>query len=154
MRGQASSASNLEMDLRPPEWEIRLADWASILALLLAIYNAVLITRVKKEILLNVTLGSLLCSLQENSQAMNDCLVLADASIDTFDEVVEVCHANIRTIRRRLGRRRSRFCRPLLTSIRIFAKQREANAARDVYNKLQGVIQELINHAEERRITG
>jgi len=142
------------MNVNLASWS--LPDWSSVLALLITIYNAYQITRVRRQILLNLTLSSLLERLRRNSERMNECLllILKDASIDTFDEVIAICEANVRAVRRRLGRTRARFCSPLLSAISVYRRAQNVDSARSVYNSLQGVIQEIANREEERRIRG
>jgi hypothetical protein len=131
-----------------------LADWASVLALLITLYNAYQITSVKSQIILNLTLQSLLERLEENSRQMNGYLMQYAASADSFDEVTGLCHANIRAVKRRLGLRRGWFCRGLLKTIVRYRRWQNIDTARTVYNALQQVIQEVANRIEERRITG
>src|SRR5439155_26506284 len=119
------------MDFNLTNWNIGvLADWASISALLIALYNAYQITRVRGQIVLNLTLSSLLGRLQDNSQRMNESLLLQHASSDSFDEIVEICEANVRAVRRRLGLRRGRFCLMLLSSIAAYRRRRDTETAR------------------------
>src|SRR6266851_3380043 len=102
------------------EW--RLPDWASILGFLIVIFNAWQITRVKNRIILNLTLDTLLQKLRENSEKLNECLQIYAASTERFDETIEVCGANVRTLRRRLGAQRSWFCSPVLRSMRLYRR--------------------------------
>ncbi len=129
------------------------ADWASIAALVVSGINTLLIFALRRRILLNVTLEPLLDRLRENSNRMNGCLLLFDASIDTFDEVIAICEANVRALRRRLGLRRSWFCRDLIKAFGAYGDNRSYDAARRVFNHLQRVVQEVANRVEERRIT-
>jgi pantothenate kinase-related protein Tda10 len=140
----------MHFDLR--QW--RLPDWASVLGLLIVIFNGWQITRVKQRIVLNLTLNILLQNLRDNSEDMNECLQAYGVSIDRFDATVEACEANVRTARRRLGLQRSRFCSPVLRSMRAYHRERTEDFARQVYNRLQGVVQEVANRADEVRISG
>lgn len=103
--------------------------------------------------MLNLTLPPLLQRLQQDSGDLNGYLLLYEASIDSFDEVIGICEANVNAMRRRLGRHRSSFCRGLLKLIVRYRSERSSDTARAVYNALQQVIQELANRVEERRIT-
>ena len=130
------------------------AAWASIVSLLISAYNAIQITSVRRNILLNVTLPLLLERLRENSKVINGHLLIFDGSADGFEEVIGLCEANVRAVRRRLGYFRGWFCRRMLKAIVRHRRRRSVDSARSVYNALQQLIQEVANRAEERRITG
>jgi hypothetical protein len=130
------------------------ADWASIAALVISGLNTLLIFSLKRRIILNVTLEPLLLRLQENSRVMNQCLFLFDAFSDTFDEYFGPCEANINAVRRRLGYRRSAFCKDTQRSMLRYRRSRSLETARTVYNDLQRVLREVANRVEEQRIIG
>jgi hypothetical protein len=130
-----------------------IADWASIVALLISGFNTLLIFSVKRRIVLNVTLEPMLARLTENSARMNGYL-LGVISADVVNETIGLCEAEVRAIRRRFGGYRARFCRRLRRSMSHYRRRPDVDTARDVYNDLQQVIQEIANRAEEMRITG
>ncbi|HVH78184.1 MAG TPA: hypothetical protein VM782_02240 [Stellaceae bacterium] len=132
----------------------QVADWASIVALLVSAFNALQITIVKRRIILNVTLPDLLARLAENSRSMNLYLIAFSATNDSFDEVTGLCEANVRALKRRLGFGQGRICAGMLLSIRRYRRNRSASSARDLYNDLQQLIQEIANRLEEQRILG
>jgi hypothetical protein len=130
------------------------ADWASIVALIISCVNALLIFSVKRRIVLNVTLGPLFLRLRENSESMNRCLSEFGIFSDTFNEQLGRCEANVNAVRRRLGHRRSAFCKGAQRSILEYRRRKSVDAARDVYNDLQRVLQEVENRVEEQGIVG
>lgn len=140
------------MQITLNQWS--LPDWASIAGFFIVIFNAWQITRLKRRIVLSLTLDSLLRRLQTDSMDLNECLQLYRASIDRFDATVEVCKANVSTLCRRLGLRNGWFCLRVLRAIRVYQRGRDEEAARSVYNRLQGVVQEVANRVEEVRISG
>ena len=99
-------------------------------------------------------MDSLLQQLQDNSQDMNECFLTYGTSMDRFGATVEVCEANVRALRRRLGWQRSWFCRSVLHSMHQYRRERDENSAREIYNRLQRVVQEVAHRAEEVRISG
>lgn len=130
------------------------ADWASILALLVTAFNAFQIRNIKRRMVINLTLEALLERLQNNSREMNRFLSVYETAKSDFDGVIGVCEANVRAVRRRLGARRSRFCKQLLNRISAYGRQQRKATARAVYDTLQQVIQEIANRVEEIRIAG
>jgi hypothetical protein len=131
-----------------------LADAASIISLLLVIYNAFQITAVKRRIVLNVTLDPLLNRLQEGSREMNYCLLNYQATVADLDVVMSMCEADVRALIRRFGVRRGGFCKSFLTILFAYRRRKSEDGARAVYAALQRVIREASNRAEELRITG
>ena len=130
------------------------ADWVSIIALLISIFNTLLIFSVKRRIMLNVTLEPLLQRLRDNSQIINDYLLSQTEITIGLNEVVWRCEAEAKAIQRRFGFYRARFCRRLLQSIAHYRRHGGVSAARVVYDNLQQVIQDLANRIEELRIMG
>jgi hypothetical protein len=131
-----------------------IADWASVISLALVAFNVHQVTRIKKQIILNLTLDRLLRNLQDDSKAMNSHLLFYEASVDSFNEVVGKCDANVGAVRRRFGIHGGWFCRRLQKSIARYRSERNVETARTVYNDLQQVIREIINRIDERRIRG
>ncbi|MFZ2003579.1 MAG: hypothetical protein WB697_09915 [Stellaceae bacterium] len=130
------------------------ADWASIAALLVSAINALLIFSVKRRIVLNVTLEPLLFRLKDCSQRMNASLLEYPEAATGLNEIVGLCDAEARAIRRRFGFYRARFCARLLRSITHYRRHNGLDEAQAIYDDLQQVIQELVNRIEELRITG
>ena len=130
------------------------ADWASVAALLISAFNALQITSVRRRIILNVTLPTLLTRLRENSSRMNLYLISYLASGESFYEVIGPCEANVRALKRRIGFRQARICAGMLLSFKRYRRDKSVGNARDVYNELQQLIQEVANRLEEQRITG
>ena len=129
-----------------------IADWASILSLIIVIFNAYQITGIRRRIVLNLTLEPLLERFRDISRRMEGYLPMYAASAESFEELIGPYEANVRAVQRRFGAYRNRFCRPLLSSIRKYRRQRGPGSAQRVYADLQGVIQEISNQVEERRI--
>jgi hypothetical protein len=141
----------------PIETQSMLADissWASILSLVLTFVNTYLIIRIRAGIVVNLTLEPILDRLRKNSSEMNQSLSYYDIHSTKFFEAVGICEANVRTVRRRLGYFRGRFCADLLWSIRQYKSNRTQENAQEVYSRRQYVCQQIANMAEERRITG
>jgi hypothetical protein len=131
-----------------------LSSWASIISLVLTLVNTYLIVRIRAGIVVNLTLDPILERLRQNSLQMNQCLFYYDIQTAKFFETVGVCEANVRTLRRRLGYVRGRFCADLLRSIGQYKSDRTQDNAQEVYGRLQYVCQHIENMAEEKRITG
>lgn len=100
-----------------------IADLASILALLVTAFNAFQIRNIKRRMVINLTLQTLLERLRDNSREMNRTLMVYETAKSDFDGVIGVCEANVRAVRRRLGVRRSRFCKQLLNRISAYGGQ-------------------------------
>jgi hypothetical protein len=130
------------------------ADWASIISLGVTLLNTYLIIRVRQGIVLNLTLEPILSRSRDNSEIMNRHLSYYELHSANFLEVVGVCEANIKAIRRRLGYFRGWFLRDLLKSMGKYRKDRTQPNAQEVYSSLLHVCQDLANMLEERRITG
>lgn len=130
------------------------ADLASLASLVISVLNAYWILSIRRRILSNVALDGPLGRLRENSRYMNGSLLRYDASADSFDEVVGLCEADTRAIKRRLSFPRSRIGNRLLRSIAHYKARKSQDTAQGVYNDLQQLIQELANHIEEIRIMG
>jgi hypothetical protein len=130
------------------------ANWASVISLAVSLFNTYLILRIKKGIVLNLTLEPILTRLRENSAQMNEYLTYYETHSVRFAEVVGVCEANIKTAWRRLGYIRGWFLRDLLRSMRKYKSDRTSQSAQEIYGALQHVCQSLANMLEERRITG
>ena len=131
-----------------------LPDWASIASLLIVIYTAIQIRNVKRNMMVSLTVSEILIRLRHYSGRLNGFLMTYSVCVDDFDEVVGLCHADVLAVRRRFGFHRSRFCRDLLRSIKLYHATKSAEAGRAVYNALQQVVQEIANRVEERRIMG
>lgn len=130
------------------------ADWASVISLGVTVLNTYLIIRIRQGIVLNLTLEPILSRLRDNSENMNRHLSYYELHSDNFLQVVNVCEANIKTIRHRLGYRRGWFLRGVLRSMRKYRKDRTQPNAQEVYSSLLHVCQGVANMLEERRITG
>jgi hypothetical protein len=130
------------------------ADWASVISLGVTVVNTYLIIRIRQGIVLNLTLEPILSRLRDNSENLNRHLSYYELHSASFLEVVGVCEANIKAIRRRLGYFRGWFLRDVLRSMRKYQKYRTQPNAQEVYTSLLHVCQDLANMLEERRITG
>jgi hypothetical protein len=120
------------------------ADWASVISLGVTVVNTYLIIRIRQGIVLNLTLEPILSRLRDNSESMNRHLSYYELHSASFLEVVGVCEANIKAIRRRLGYFRGWFLRDVLRSMRKYQKYRTQPNAQEVYTSLLHVCQDLV----------
>jgi hypothetical protein len=130
------------------------ADLASLVSLGISILNAFWIFSIRRRILSNLALNGLLDRFRKNSRRMNGYLLRYDASVDGFSEVIGLCEADTRAVKRRLSFPRSRIGNRLLRSIANYRGRKSVDTAQGVYGDLQQLIQELTNHIEEIRIMG
>lgn len=137
------------------------ADWLSIVSFFVASYAAYAITRVRADIIGRVRLPDLIAALEGNSAELATLMRTYESNTDQYGLELAKCEAHLKVVRTkvpeaRLGARRliadvARFNRrpSLLTK-----NARKKEDAWNIYTKLIGLIEELRNIAEEKRIGG
>ncbi len=88
-------SSNLRADMEPRDahsfWGIySLGDLSSILAFLITILNAYLITSIKRRIMINVTIVPLRDRLRSDSLELNNSLAYFETSFDEFNQALGI----------------------------------------------------------------
>jgi hypothetical protein len=139
------------------------ADWASIVSLFISAYAAYAITKVRSQVIDRVRLPPLIAVFQMHAKNFAKLMRTYDEA-DTKDEfAVELakCEANLRLVRSKVNRQIGNHVRAMLVEITKYKRPRwfgyypaidTREHAWTIYSELNGLIEELTNFVEEKKM--